>query len=77
MHYNSANMQFTHLNQTWSQNIVVSTAGSYSQDVPGIESRQRQEIFFSPKPLRLSLGHTQTTIQWLPGFFLGGKAAGA
>jgi hypothetical protein len=46
-------------------------------DGPGVESRERQEIYLFFIRSRLSLGHSQLPIQWVPVFFQGGKAAGA
>jgi hypothetical protein len=43
----------------------------------GFEFRQGQEIFVFSKTSRPSLGPTQPPIQWVPGFFLRGKAAWA
>jgi hypothetical protein len=53
---------------------VVSTATRYGLDGPGIESRWGRDF---PHPSRLALGPTQPPIQWVPGLFRGGKAAGA
>jgi hypothetical protein len=36
-----------------------------------------QEIFVFSKASRLALGPTQRPLQWIPGFFPGGKTAGA
>ena len=54
---------------------VVGTAISYGLDGPGIESRWEGRDF--PHPSRLALVPTQPPIQWVPGLFPGGKAAGA
>ena len=53
---------------------VVGIATRYGLDGPGIESRWRQDF---PHPSTPALGHTQTSIHWVPVIFPGGKAAGA
>ena len=52
----------------------VGIATRYGLDGPGIESRWGQDY---PHPSRPALGPTQLPIQWVPGLFSGGKAAGA
>jgi hypothetical protein len=49
-------------------------SGSLRADGPGIESRWGRDF---PQPSRPALGPTQPPVQWVPGFFPGGKAAGA
>jgi hypothetical protein len=53
---------------------VVGIATRYGLDGPGIESRWGRDF---PHPSRPTLGPTQPPIQWVPGLFPGGKAAGA
>ena len=53
---------------------VVGIATRYGLDGPGIESRWGQDF---SQPSRPALGPTQPPIQWVPGLFPGGKAAGA
>jgi hypothetical protein len=52
----------------------VGIATGYGLDGLGIESRCGGDF---PYPSRLTLGPTQPPIQWIPGLFAGGKAAGA
>ena len=52
----------------------VGTATRYGLDGPGIESRWGRDF---SQPSRPALGPTQPPIQWVPGLFPGGKAAGA
>jgi hypothetical protein len=52
----------------------VGIATRYGLDGPGIESRWRRDF---PHQFWPALGPTQRPIQWVPGLFPGGKAAGA
>jgi hypothetical protein len=53
---------------------VVGIATRYGLDGPGIESRRGQDF---PHPSTPALGPTQPSVEWVLGFFPGGKAAGA
>ena len=53
---------------------VVGIATRYGLDGPGIESRWGRDF---PHLCRPALGLTQPPIQWVPGLFPAGKAAGA
>jgi len=48
---------------------------SYGLDGPGFECWLEKEIFSPLKPIRLALGPTHPFIQWVPRFFVMGKAA--
>ena len=52
----------------------VRIATTLGLDGPEIESRWKRNL---PHPSRPALGITQPPVQWVPGFFPGGKAAGA
>ena len=54
--------------------MSVGIANRYELDGPGIESRWGRDF---PHPFRPALGSIQPPIQWVPGFFPGGKGAGA
>jgi len=56
------------------QDSSVGIATRYGLDGPGIESRWGRDF---PRPSRPALGPTQPPIQWVPGLFPEGKAAGA
>jgi hypothetical protein len=51
----------------------VGIATRYGLDGPGIESLWGRDI---PHPFRPALGPAQPLVQWEPGLFPGGKAAG-
>jgi hypothetical protein len=53
---------------------VVGIATRYGLDGPGIESRWGRDF---PQPSKPALGPRQPPVQWVPGLFPGGKAAGA
>ena len=55
-------------------NSVVGIATRYGLEGPGIESRWWRDF---PYTFRPALGSTQPPVQRVPGFFPGGKAAGA
>jgi hypothetical protein len=52
----------------------VGIATRYGLDGPGIESKCGRDF---PQPSRHIMGPTQPPVQWVPGLFSGGKAAGA
>jgi hypothetical protein len=47
----------------------------YGLDGPGFECRLEKVIFYPLKLIRLALGPTHPIIQWVPRFFVMGKAA--
>jgi hypothetical protein len=56
------------------RNSIVGIATRYGLDGPGIESPWGRDF---PHPFRPAMEPTQPPIQWVPGLFPGGKAAGA
>jgi hypothetical protein len=57
--------------------VVIGTANSYGLGGPGFIFQQGKGILLLPEPSRPVLGPTQPFMQWVPGFFLWDKAAGA
>ena len=55
------------------QDSSVGIATRYGLDGPGSESTWRRDFPYRSRPI---LGPTQPSIQWVPGFFPGGKAVG-
>ena len=55
------------------RDILVGIAARYMLDGPGIESWLGRDF---PHPSRPALEPILTPIQWLPGFFPGGKVGG-
>ena len=58
----------------WGRHCSVGVATRYGLDGPAIESRCGRDFPHTSKPAR---GPNQPPIQWVPGLFPGGKAAGA
>jgi len=56
------------------RHISVGVATRYGLDGMGVESRWGRDF---PHPSRPALGSTHPPMQWVPGLFPGGKAAGA
>jgi hypothetical protein len=69
----SLNFKF-YKHETVGRDISVGIATRYGLDGPGIESRWGRDF---PHPSRPAVGPTQPPVQWVPGLFPGGKAAGA
>ena len=67
------NIKF-HLTSYMGRDSSVGIATRYGLDGLGIESRLGRDF---PHPSRPVLGPTQPPVQWVPGIFPGGKAAGA
>ena len=57
-----------------SRDGAVGIVSRYRLDGPGIQSRSGRDF---PHPSPPALGPTQPPVQWAPGLFPGGKAAGA
>jgi len=55
------------------QDSSVGIATRYGLDGPGIESQWRRDFLHPSRP---SLGPIQPPVEWGPGIFTGGKAAG-
>jgi hypothetical protein len=59
-------MTFSHIPSDSSSTIILPYLG-YRQDDQGLESWQGLGIFLLTNTSRLALGHTQPSIQWVPG----------
>jgi len=56
-----------------SHNSSIGIATLYRLEGLGIESQWRRDFLHPPEP---GLGPTQLPVQWVPGPFAGGRAAG-
>ena len=65
---------FMYHSEIVSRDSLVGVATRYGLDGPGVESQCGRDF---PHPSRPTLVPTQSPVQWLPGLFTGGKAAGA
>jgi hypothetical protein len=70
--HNAKNLTSTIYMQVYYGLVVIATR--YGVDGPGIEYRWGRDF---PHPPRWALGPTQPPVEWVPGLFPEGKAAGA